>query len=155
MTALNEQGRRVCQCETPSEHVTPSKKGKCVRCDGLLDSSWLSSDQTMDTFWDRLEESLYPNGSAPDAFLAFKLQAQERERAGRSHFGLSYLTRENLREATEEIADAANYVLFDSLQAIRENGEDTEIDMGLSLVAELAQSYEHLYRLRAKRRGAP
>lgn len=154
MTSIIE-GRRICECEAPSEHITPTKKGKCVRCDGLLSPEWLSSDATMETFWARLEDALYPNGSAPDAFLAFKLQAQERERAGRTHFGLSYLKRDNLREATEELGDAANYVLFDSLQAIRENGEDTEIDMGLSLVAELAQAYEHLYRLRAKRRGAP
>lgn len=157
MTTLNEQGRRICTCARPSEHVTPTKKGKCVAEDAILDPAWMANDHTSNDFWTALEAGMFP-GEPPEWFEQFKHLAVSRERAGRDAFGFEYLSpeRDNLGEAAEEIADFAVYLLLESLKQRRMNdGVDEDFDVALTAVAHTAQAFEQLQRLRAKRRGAP
>lgn len=157
MTVLNEQGRRICSCPRPSEHVTPTKKGKCVRCDALLATTWMANATTSNDFWTALEAGMFP-GEPPEWFEAFKHLAVSREQAGRDTFGFAYLSpeRDNLAEAAEEIADFAVYMLLESLKQRRMNdGEDADFDVVLTSVSLVARAFEQLQRLRAKRRGAP
>jgi ATP-dependent RNA circularization protein (DNA/RNA ligase family) len=113
----------------------------------------------MEKLWQRLEDGMFPNaGENPEWFEQFKHLAVTRERAGRDEFGFAYLSpnRDNIAEAAEELGDFIVYVFLDSLRARRENGgDDEDIDVVLTAASLAAQAFEHLSRLKHKRRGAP
>ena len=156
MTVLSEEGKRICSCARPSEHVNPAKKGKCVAEDALLDDAWMANDRTSHDFWTALEAGMFP-GEAPEWFFAFKAKAVARERAGRDTFGFEYLSpdRDNLAEAVEELADFVIYLSLESLKQRRMNdGVDEDFDVVLSSSALAVRAFEQLQRLRHKRRGA-
>lgn len=144
----------ICQCPKPSEHVSPMRQGTCVQCSGILSPFWLSSDTTLNEFWDRLGMGMYYGEPSP-AFEHLREAATKRERAGRTEFGLRYLSRDNLAEAVEELADFANYLFFDCLNTIRTEGHDPDLDLTLTAASKAVEALEHLEHLAARRRGAP
>lgn len=142
-----------CSCEKPREYADPRRKGWCCVCLRQLDPAWLSTDQTVGAFLDRLRDSI-PGIAGPE-FDAFRAQCVARERAGREKFGLDYLGRDNLGESMEEFSDGSNYFFFDYLEAIRRHGEDYEIDLVLTGAWHAYQAHQVAQQLRSKRRGAP
>jgi hypothetical protein len=119
-----------------------------------LDPAWLSNDETVAAFFDRLEDSAFP-GAVPESFHAFRRQCEAREKAGRKHFGLAYLSRKNLREGAEEEADAVIYRHLHMLQRLRDAGDDE----GIALVLEACRHSYEAYRcdreVEARLRGSP
>ena len=149
---------RICACPTPIESINPRKKGKCVRCCSSLDPEWDQTDENFRAFWDRVEAS-YPGWQAPlyeppDHQQTLRLQTMHREAAGRGNFGHAYLSRDNLREAREEIADCLMYLYLDTLRCKRD-GMDPEWDVTLEIAEDLLSAYEKFDKLRHKHRGAP
>lgn len=146
--------RFACKCEKPSEHPSPLRKGTCVKCCGELGAFWMSSDQTLNEWWDRLKMGMF-FGEPSASFDRIRAVATQREHDGRKDYGLRYLGRANLEEAVEEVADFLNYLFFDSLNTIRREGHDPDIDLVLTAAAKACEAMEHLDHLRARRRGAP
>ncbi len=107
----------------------------------------------MREFYDRVEVSFGP--SLPLSYPAFREQSQDRERAGRPHFELRFLSRDNIEDALEELCDAANYAMFDLTKAEREAGERRDDELAYALAMKCAEAYDLALALRAKRRGAP
>lgn len=104
-------------------------------------------------FYDRVEVAFGP--SLPLSYPAFRETCESRERDGRPHFGLRYLGRDNIEDALEELADGANYAMFDVQKAERENGERRDEELAYALAMKCAEAYELALALRAKRRGSP
>lgn len=149
---------RECNCIVPRPRgATPNKPNddeRCVECGLYINPAWTSNDGTMAEFFDRLEESLFPLGvlaATPNddlrAFHAFRLQAEVREIAGRRRFQHRHLGRDNPREATEEAADFANYMLY-SLLADRRRGEREEWPIALSGAADAFRAWRWAVALR-------
>jgi hypothetical protein len=78
----------------------------------VLDDRWLSTDSNFDEFFDHLSQS-------PDVPQAFVEHCRYRERAGRPVFGNRFHGRNNEREAAEEVADFAIYMLLGQLKRRR------------------------------------
>lgn len=151
--------RFECRCEAPAASPNPRSAGTCNRCLGLLAPRWTSNAQTVSAFYARLAEALF--GYGPDGelltepwFDAFVDQAKARELAGRDKFGHRYLTRDNRVEALEEWTDGSNYLFFDSLQELRAEGDDADIDLVLDVAYHAALAYRSTLRLAAKRRSS-
>ncbi len=142
----------ACSCPRPNQSSDPRKAGTCIKCGRLVGADVLSSE-TIRWFYDRLE-TCFP-GKPPAAFAAFRREAEAREVEGRDKFGLSYLSRSNLVEASEEGADEANYFLFDVLQHRRRLGRDDDLDLALEGAWHSFKAYECARRLEAKRLGSP
>jgi hypothetical protein len=112
----------------------------------------------MDYYFSGLASSMeqMPNEDPnSDDFFSFRAEAEAREKAGRDIFGFAYLTRANTKDAEEEAGDGGNYFIFDSLQEVRENGSDEEIDLVLLGMFYFYKAHQTARRLRAKRHGAP
>lgn len=104
-----------CECRRPpTAHRWPKR---CLRCGGSLDPEWQSSDETFAEFFDHL-------ACSPDVEAAFVEHCRMREEAGRPVFGQSFHRRNNEREAMEEVADFANYMLFGCLKRRRLGSEE-------------------------------
>lgn len=129
--------------------------GSCVKCARLLDPVWVSSDRTIGRLLNRLAEALPPGKGESEEFYAFRAHLESRERAGRSIFGMQYLDRSNTTEALEEAVDFALYMFLDSLQEVRNNGSDEDMDLVLIGAHHAFQCYEVARHLRARRHGAP
>ena len=155
-----------CQCPQPRNSINPRKAGSCLICGRMLDPEWVSSESTMQEIFKGLAWSM-PYGEAiqknpatlqeelTDDFLAFWADCSERERAGRPRFGFSYLARNNEREALEEWADGANYLAFSHLKAIRDEGDDEDMDVALTAMFHAFKAHQATRRLSRKRHGAP
>lgn len=142
---------RICQCPKPTRKVKPGKQDWCERCGSYIDPEWVSSDATLNAFFDRLRESV----SEPAPWLEPLRQfCQARERAGRDEFGFAYLDRDNPREAIEEAADGANYAFFEVLRN-RRKGEDEQIDVALLAAYHFGKAYHALDEMRRKEHGVP
>jgi hypothetical protein len=132
----------------PADH----KAHSCVKCGLHIAAEWSINDQTMREFFGRLSSAI-PVKS--EAWHLFRLECEERERAGRSRFGQSFHGRRNLREAAEEAADGALYCALDTLVVRREGRGDEDMDLALRAANYFYLAYEATLQLRAKRRGAP
>jgi hypothetical protein len=109
---------------------------------------------TVKAFYDRLQESIQGRASKPpDSFVVFREQCEARERAGRKKFEYEYLRRDNAVEALEEGADLANYMLFDSLQHIRQGEPGQDIDCELMAAYHAYKAWTFAQEARAKRGG--
>lgn len=107
---------RECDCPVPRDHkeFNPGyRDGWCRVCGGWINPEWLSTDENFDEFFGHL--ALVP-GVGPE----FVDHCRERELAGRPIFGHQFLARNNDIEASEEVSDFANYMLFRCLRKRRE-----------------------------------
>jgi hypothetical protein len=154
-----------CRCPKPATSVNPRRREVCGKCDHNLDPRWVSSDETMGEIFRRLAEAM-PYGEAmvrnpmggdemTDDFMAFEAHCLGRERAGRDTFGFAYLDRENEVEALEEWADGANYLAMSYLRKVREEGDDDDFDLVLTIMRHAFKAHQATRQLRAKRHGAP
>ena len=147
---------RECHCEKPAISPDPRDEGMCQRCLARPGEAWTSCDATMAEFYDRLEEAMFSlaERTAPVpsadlvAFREFRTQAEIRELAGRKTFGFKHLSRDNPREATEEVADASNYILF-SLMDARRKGDAEEWSLALTAAKHAALAHKWALALRA------
>ena len=143
----------ACRCPAPLEPADPRHKGECCKCGKVLGAQVLSSENIV-WFYDRLE-SCFP-GKAPPAFKAFRHECEAREFEGREKFGLSYLSRDNLKEAAEEESDADNYRFFKILQLRSEGRDEADVmDLLLSAAFHAYKAYEFDRRAEARLRGSP
>lgn len=144
-----------CDCPTPREGPNPRSKGSCLKCGKIIDSSYVTSDETHAEFTDRLR-SCFPGGSPP-GFEDFCRIALERSRGGREQFGHAHLDRDrdNCREAEDEATDLLNYMHFDVLRARREGEGDQDIDLALTTAFYAWKAFESARRLSEKRHGSP
>lgn len=148
--------RVSCRCQLPIESGNPRSAGSCVACGRILDPAWTSNDKTVASFYTGLQRGVFPNELViADEFTLFRVEAESREFAGRKRFGHSHLRRDNLREAREEAADGANYLLFDHLQEIRATGRDEDMDLVLTGAKHFYLAHKAAQNLRERRRGAP
>ena len=132
-----------CQCEHPRQN---DRRPAYCRCCGVqLDPRWVSSDEVMLGFYQRISD--FP-GVGPHVILA----ALQRARAGRAHFGLKYLGRDNAAEGQEEAADGVNYCAFEWLNDRREGTEDVDPDL-LDAAHHFAQAHAALERRRHRDRS--
>ena len=149
---------RTCQCEKPHRSSNPRSEGTCAQCGYPFGAEWDQTTANFNAFWERIESSYagwqFPLYEPPDEQQTLRLQTQHRELAGRKQFGYSYLSRDNLREAREEIADCLMYLYLDTLRCERE-GADPEWDVVLSIADDLLSAYGKFDQLRHKHRGAP
>lgn len=139
-----------CECSEPRETANPRKAGSCVKCGKHFDPEWTSSDQTMTEFFNRLSSCRF----LEESFPAFRQMCERRERAGRDTFGFSYLVRDNLEEAREELSDAAVYMALDILKA-RHDGTDECADLALTVAYHASRAFDALGQLQHKRGGEP
>lgn len=116
------------------------------------EENWAAEDQAFKEFFDHLQFS-FP-GKVPDGFLAFRHHCEERERAGRTTFGDSYLERDNILESLEELGDFGIYMYLDHRKENR-RGADDDIALVLQGCFFAYQAYDCARRLSAKRRGSP
>lgn len=151
---ITDNYRFTCACANPSEHPSPMRRGTCVQCCGMLSPFWLSTDSTLNEFWDRLRMGMFYDEPS-SAFDHLRQEATRREREGRRLYGLKYLSQNNLSEAVDELSDFCNYIFFDYLNTIRREGHDPDLDVTLTAVAKVVEAMEHLEHLRSRRRGAP
>ena len=149
---------RICECERPHRSSNPRSEGRCAQCGYVFGPEWNQSDENFAAFWERIEEAypgwVNPLYEPPDTQQTLRLQTMHREKAGRRHFGYAYLSRDNIVEAREEVADCLMYLYLDTLRAIRD-GEDPEWDVVLEIANDLLSAYEKFDELRHKHRGAP
>jgi hypothetical protein len=129
----------------------------CLRaaCQGHLKPEWLSSDDTVKHFFDRLAEAMFHpailNGPGPPAwFQRFRRQCEQRELAGRDEFGVRYLSRNNRVEGQEEASDETIYSHLDILRQRRE-GRPEEWELALTVAKRAAENHRDL----AHRHHAP
>ena len=115
------------------------KGGTCMICAKAIDESYISSDANLAEFFAYL-------GDFPDVSPRLLTVAADREREGRRRYGLSYLAKNNPREATEEIADLIIYCYLHWLRSKRE-GQDVDMAALLEAVVHGAQAYNALRRL--------
>lgn len=147
---------KVCSCRLPIESVNPRKEGFCAACALRLPPG---SDQ-LGPFLDRLADAIpgavNPKTGKPSAtWAAFRKSCEERERVGRERFGFAFYRRNNIREASEEAWDGANYAAFDHIVQTHREGEDGDVDLALTAAAKFFEAFEALAHLRAKRHHAP
>lgn len=156
---------RECKCPIPNpRYKTPNRPNdheRCLRCGDWINPAWTSNDQTMAEFYDRLEEAIFPLGAlrAPTpneelaAFREFRAQAEVREIVGRKKFGHRLHARDNPREASEEAADLANYMLF-GLLVERRAGDREEWALALTAAKHAFLAWQNALALRThKHRG--
>lgn len=141
-----------CDCQVPTEHTRP---GRCAVCGGEISAEWSSNAETVEEFYDRLEESMFAlgiinAGQTPEWWQAFRTQAEVRELAGRKTFGHSFHGRDNPREATEEAADLGNYAMF-SILASRRLGDPEEWELALTVAKHAALAHHYASALRSHR----
>ena len=109
-------------------------------------------------FFDRLEQTeagwQYATHKPPAELTHLRALCEARELAGRDIFGDAYLTRDNIAEAFEELADAMNYLAFEA-EKVEQAGADPEWDLILTAAGHLVAAYGHLVHLRQRYRGAP
>ena len=141
-----------CSCSCPREGADPRREGSCNQCGKLIDPSCTSNDKTAAEFFNYLASALHGPSSA---WESFRRECEVRERDGRGHFGLAFLGRDNLEEASQEFSDGANYLLFDHLKEVRRNGDDREVDLVLTVAWHAFKASEGVALLRAKRHGSP
>lgn len=151
-TRFKLEGRvKECRCPKPAPFSPPAKAHTCCRCGFWINPTWGSTDENVNAFFGRLEEST-PSG---EWWLEpFVDHCKRREHAGRKKFGLEYLVRDNPAEGLEEACDGALYAHLDVLQAKRA-GNDDDMDAALTAAYHFGKAYEALLRLREKRHGAP
>ena len=147
-----------CPCDEPVRSTDPRREGSCSKCGYRFDPAWDQTDAGFRAFWDRIESSFpgwqNPFYEPPDTQQTLRLQTMHRERSGRKQFGYAYLSRDNLKEAREEIADCLMYLYLDTLRCERD-GMDPEWDVTLSIADDLLSAYEKFDKLRHKHRGTP
>lgn len=143
---------RSCDCSYPIPNENPRRLNVCVRCSGWINPAWTSNDKTTGAFYNDLRLSIPVPG---DDYNVFRAQAEARELAGRRHFRHRHLGRDNLADACEEAADGANYLLFDSLQTLRERDIDDERALVLTGANHFYQAHKTARALRARRGGRP
>lgn len=140
-----------CKCAEPRETLNPRKRGSCVKCGKQFDPAWVSSDDHVRVFFNRLSSCRY----LEESFPAFRQMCERRELAGRETFGFRYLDRDNLTEAMEEAADLALYPYLDWLQAAREGRPDEDFDLVLTIAYHASLAFDAAVRLQHKRGGEP
>ena len=119
---------------------------------------WECGDETVAEFFTRLEEGMFSlpllmGDGPPDWFEAFRLHVEQREIGGRKTFGQSFVERDNPREAQEEAADIALYMLL-SLLVSRRNGDREEWELALTAAKYAAEAHRYAALLRAHRHEA-
>ena len=143
-----------CDCIPPLPG--PEREGfrnhlSCRKCGRLIDEEILSSDQNLRAFFDDIARAL---PAITPAFHDLRFQCELREHAGRGHFGLKYLARDNLAEGREEEADGLTYIYLDLLRCQRE-GWDEDRDLAQTEAYHLYKAYEANRRRAERRRGSP
>ncbi len=120
--------------------------------------TWETTDENFDGFWDRIERSyggwVKQWYKTPNEQVRLRALTKFREGQGREEFGDAYLTRDNLAELEEELADALMYLYLETLKD-RKNGTDPEWDVVLQIADAILTAQRYLPTLRRKHRGAP
>ena len=118
----------------------------------------MTDDEALNAFWDRIESSYGGWISAayhiPDEQVRLRALCQARELAGRDEFGEAWRHRDNLAELAEELADAANYLYFETRRDEAE-GIDPEWDVVLEIADHILAAQRLLPILYRKHKGAP
>lgn len=140
----------TCACPKPTEHPNPRCSDTCVKCGRALEGDWLATSESMGELHDLLLE-----GRPIHDYAGFRQHAEAREFAGRTKFGLAYLSKDNCADGLEEAADGGNYSFFEIHKARRE-GEDPDITaLCLDAAYHFAQAHASLRQAMASRAGAP
>lgn len=118
----------------------------------------MTDDEAFHEFWSRLESSyggwISPAYNIPDEQIQLRHLATQRERAGRPEFGDAWRDRDNIAELAEELADAINYLYFETRRDDAEN-IDPEWDVVLEIADALLTAQRLLPTLYRKHKGAP
>jgi len=133
--------RRECQCPVP-EYLGDIRPGYCW-CGGYVSREWITSDSTFSDFLRQLSP-------LPGVTGRVVQHSQARERAGRTEFGLEYLSRNNPLEGQEEAADGLNYSFFETLKDIRAGEQEIDPDL-LDAAHHFALAHAALDRRRARK----
>src|SRR5262245_41008713 len=139
-----------CRCEAPTTSPDPRKEGDCCKCGRAFESRWLSTDETVGSFFSELENCL-PRDYPTFSFL--RKLCEDRESAGRDTFGLAYLERDNLAAAAEELGDFIIYLHLEALQHLRATGGTEDSDLTRTAAWKAVEAYEAICELAAKRKG--
>lgn len=144
---------RECECAVPEPNLSPHKKA-CIRCGFLIPTRWSSNDETLRDFLDGFERTFAAWPHIPEWWNTFRVHLEARERAGRKTFRQTFLGRNNIQEAREEVVDLGLYVFLDGLKQKRGGGEN-DADVVMELMRHAAEAYRLLDVLQHKRHGAP
>ncbi len=119
---------------------------------------WECTDENFDAFWERIHSSyggwVKQVYRIPDEQIQMRGLTKHREKQGRGNFGDAYLTRDNMAELREELADALMYLYLETLKNVHDD-MDPEWDMVLSIANDLLSAQRKLPLLARKHRGAP
>lgn len=141
-------GLTECECSQPVRNPAPAKRRTCVKCGYLIAPRWESNDANLTRFFNRLTSCQ----SAPITLSEFLAHCERREVAGRDRFGFLYLTRDNIAECAEELADALIYMYLEQLSAERDGDPDDGDDLAYQVAFHAAEAYQALAEL-ARVRG--
>lgn len=120
-----------CDCEEPK--LRAYKGGNCQRCAKLLFDDYLSNDDNLAEFFGLVSD-------IPGVDTEILSVAAQRERDGRDFYGLAYLSRNNIAEAIEEVADLIVYLYLHRLRGRRDG---YEVDMASLLEAAMHGAYAY------------
>lgn len=140
---------RDCSCSIPRPSLNPRKRHTCVVCGLQVNPDWHSGSR-LPAIWNRLFAG-YVAGP-PDAAARARSQCIERDHWGQERFGYTFLGRDNLKEALQEVADALNYLAEDIIKDERE-GDEESADATYCVMMQALDFYEGICGLaRAKER---
>lgn len=142
----------ACECDEPREATDPRRAATCRKCGRPISGDWVLDDQTVSEFMERFYDT-FPGRVIPRHARELRAAVETRERAGRRTFGFRYLTRDNVADGREEVADAVLYGLCALLQE-RRNGTDTQDDIALEIAQKASEMWQLYGKLRARERGA-
>jgi hypothetical protein len=102
-----------CKCELPVESPNPRNSG-CVKCGRPIRGPWVVDDVQVERWFELLATVVDPQDArALEAWVKFSTHCILRERWGREHWKLTYLSQDNCAEAKEEAADLAIYPMLE------------------------------------------
>jgi hypothetical protein len=131
-----------CRCEKP--RLNRRRPEFCAACSVRLDPRIISSDENATLFFARI-------ASLPGITADALLHAHQREVAGRTEFGLSYIGRDNCAEGKEEAADGVIYSYLDWLNDRRDGSDEIDPDL-IDAAHHFALAHAALERKRRKNR---
>jgi hypothetical protein len=115
----------TCGCDLPLESSNPRLRG-CVKCGLPIRGPWVVDDGQVQKWFDLLEVVVDPQDEEAKAAWEYaRTHCTLRERWGREHWKLTYLSRDNCAEGKEEAADLVLYPMLEYWK--RHRGVD-EID---------------------------
>lgn len=145
-----------CSCKVPVRAADPRSQTGCLKCCKTIDPELLAPAKEVKAFFDHLEAGAKGRAKkAPADFVAFRHQCEAREIAGREHFGLSYLSKDNCADALEESADAAIYMVLETVKQVHQDGDEADRSLALAAAWHSYLAFQCARQLSAKRRGSP